>query len=97
MNENDFPVDTDEELTVPATTNTVMLRGGAAKGKPKVIAHTKLHLRPLASVAAKLRLTGTGRALLAKHGALHATLTVTTRAAGKPVKTTTRHVTIKAK
>jgi hypothetical protein len=60
-----------------------------------VIAHASFTLRPLASIVATAKLTPLGRRLLTKHETLQATLTVRTRAAGKPVKTTVRRTAVK--
>ena len=95
-NANPFPVSADELLTVSGTIHGVMLRAGATAPKPKVIGRTTVRLAPFGAAAAKVKLTAAGRALLGRHKVLHATLSVTTRAAGKPTKTATRRVTIKA-
>lgn len=101
VNANPFPVSADEALTVPASVNDVLLRAGTRSAvkapKARVIGHARLQLRPFASVAATIRLTSAGRALLAKHRTLNALLTITTRAKGKPAKTTSRRLVVKAK
>ena len=100
VNANPYPVSTDETLTVSGDTYTVMIRAGVDRAgtaaKPKLIGRASYRLRALASIAATIKLTAAGRALLAKHTTLAAVLTVTTQAAGKPTKTATRHLTLKA-
>lgn len=99
INQNPYVVSADERLTVPGNTNTVMLRAGVASpavaATPKQIGSASYKLRPLASIAATIKLTAAGRKLLAKHKTLNAVLTITTTAAGKPTKTATRHLTLK--
>lgn len=98
-NQNSFPVSADEQLTVPGNMDTVLVRPGRfgmLGAKPKVIGAATFRLRPFASVRALLRLSPSGKALLRKHQVLHAVLTVQTHAAGKPVRTTTRRVTLRA-
>jgi hypothetical protein len=95
QNPNPFPISADEALTVPGTTHGVMLRVGE-RAKPLVIGKTSVKVRPLSAVAVKLKLNAAGRSLLAKRKTLKAVLTITTRAPGKPAKTKTKTVTIKA-
>jgi hypothetical protein len=94
QNPNPFPISADETLTVPGTFHAGLLRDGAA-AKPLVIGRARVQVRPLSSVAAKLKLTSAGRSLLAKRHTLRAVLTITTRAPGKPAKTKSKSITIK--
>jgi len=91
VNQNAFPVSADEQLTVSGAITL------SVDAKPRVIGHLAVHLKPLAVVAARIKLSATGRALLRKHRSLHASLRVTTRAAGKPTTAVTAHVLLKAR
>lgn len=93
VNQNAFPVSADEQLTVSGAISLA----SANAPKPRVIGHLAVRLKPLAVVGAKLKLSAIGRALLKKHRSLHALLTVTTRAAGKPTRVVTAHVLLKAR
>ncbi len=100
VNLNPFPVSADEALTVPATLTASApagLRMIAAAVRTRTIGHARFRLKPLASVAATIKLTRVGRKLLAKHPVLHAVLTIRTHAAGKPVKVVHRALTIRLK
>ena len=92
VNQNPFPVSADEQLTVSGDVSLA-----SARVKPHVICHASAPLKPFAAVAVRIALNATGRALLRKHALLHATLTVSTRAAGKPAKTVTRHLLLRAR
>jgi len=93
VNQNTFPVSADEQLTVSGAISLESVD----EAKPRVIGHLAASMKPLAVVAAKIKLSVTGRALLKKHKSLHALLTVTTRAAGKPTTVVTAHVLLNAR
>jgi VHL beta domain len=98
VNQNPFPVSADEALTVPAT--LIAFTSGpermtAATAKVRTIGHARFRLKPLASIAATIKLTRAGRKLLARRRVVHATLTITTRAAGRPSRSVRRSLTIR--
>lgn len=96
VNENLFPVNADEELTIsgisPASARVTQRAAGIT-----LIGKASFSLKPLASKLAKIKLNAKGRALLAKHPSLHAVLTVTTRAKGKPTRKVSRRVVLKVR
>ncbi len=101
-NPNPFPVSADEALTVPGNMDAPMLRTGSVAGiavrpKPRVIAHRVTKLKPLTRSAGTLKLTAVGRKLLFEHHRLKATVTITTRAKDRPVKTFVRRISIRSK
>ena len=62
-----------------------------------LIGKASFSLKPLASKLAKIKLNAKGRGLLAKHPSLHAVLTVTTHAKGKPTRKVSRRLVLKAR
>jgi len=94
VNENPFPVSADEALTVSGISLASARVTQHAEGIT-LIGKASFSLKPLASKLATIKLNAKGRALLAKHRSLHAVLTVTTRAKGKPTRKTTRRVLLK--
>ena len=78
INQNPYVVSADERLTVPGT-RTRSCSGPAWRRPPwrrrtKQIGSASYKLRPLASIAATIKLTAAGRKLLAKHKTLNAVL-----------------------
>lgn len=99
VNPDPFPVSADEQLTVPGNMDGPLVRAGSTatlKVKPRVIGHRVVRLKPLTSNPVTLKLTAAGRRLLFEHRRLTATVTVTTRAKGRPAKTTRRRFAIRA-
>ncbi len=96
VNQNPFAVSADEVLTVSGSSlASARVTQHAAGGT--LIGKASFSLKPFASKLATIQLNAKGRALLAKHRSLHAVLTVTTRAKGKPTRTTTRRVLLKVR
>ena len=97
VNQNPFPVSADEVLTVSGGSLSSMhvVQGARQSAAAKVIGSASFKLKPFASKGATIELNAAGRALLAKHKSLHALLTVTTHAAGRPTKKTTRRLLIR--
>jgi hypothetical protein len=96
VNHNPFPVNVDEELTV---TGISLASARVTQGAAGItlIGKGSFSLKPLAAKLATIKLNAKGRALLAKHKSLHAVLTVTTRAKGKPTRKTTRRLLLKVR
>lgn len=97
VNQNPFPVSADVQLTVPATSLTTNAVRASPTAARKRIGHRVLRLKPLSSTRMTLNLNRLGRSLLAQRRTLRATLTITTKAQGKPVRTRSRVVRITAR
>jgi hypothetical protein len=98
VNQNPFPVSADEALTVAATLTSfspgALRTIAATAAKSRTIGRATFRLKPLASIAATIKLTAKGRKLLARHRVIHAVLTITTYAAGKPARVVRHPLTL---